>query len=84
MMYGSHMGAGGWAFSIFATLIILGLLVAAIIWAVSQKSKRGGGSRELLSAHEILDRRLASDEITADQYDRLRNRLDASPMSSTP
>jgi uncharacterized membrane protein len=84
MMYGNHMGAGGWAFSIFATVIILALIAATIIWFASKRSDRSAGrDPAVASAREILDRRLASDEITADQYDQLRRKLDASPASST-
>jgi uncharacterized membrane protein len=85
MMYGSNMGAGGWAFSIFATLIIIGLILATAIWfALSRRpDRRAGDGPTLASAREILDRRLASDEITADQYDQLREKLDARPASST-
>jgi heme/copper-type cytochrome/quinol oxidase subunit 4 len=43
MMYGNHMGGGGWAVSIIATLIIVGLIVAAVIWlASSRNSSRHG------------------------------------------
>jgi uncharacterized membrane protein len=84
MMYGNHMGTGGWAFSIVATLIIVGLIVAGIVWFMSTRPDRRSGHGEVASARQILDRRLASAEITADQYDRLRAKLDASPASSAP
>jgi uncharacterized membrane protein len=85
MMYGNNMSAGGWVFSAFATLIILGLIAAVIVWFASRRPDRGGSrDREVMSTHEILDRRLASAEITADQYDQLREKLDAGPASSTP
>jgi uncharacterized membrane protein len=85
MMYGNNMSTGGWALSVLATLIILGLIVAVIVWFASRRPGRGGSrDGEVASAHEILDRRLASAEITTDQYDRLREKLDASPASSTP
>jgi uncharacterized membrane protein len=82
MMYGNNMGSAGWAFSIFATVIILALIVATIMWLASKR--RNGQGPAIASARAILDRRLASDEITADQYDQLRKKLDARPASSTP
>jgi len=88
MMYsGNHMSTGGWILSIFGTLIILALVIAAIVWIVSQAGNRGG-NRETSGASpsEILDRRLASAEITVDQYDELRAKLVVEPpraMAST-
>jgi len=84
MMYGNHMGAGGWAFSIFATLLILGLIAAAIVWFTSNRPDRGlGQGPAAASAHEILDRRLTSGEITTDQYDQLREKLTSTAKSSS-
>jgi|SRR5579871_4575154 len=79
MYWGNHMGAGDWIFSILGTLIILALIVGLIVWLVSPGSRSETGptaSRE--SAGEILDRRLASGELTVDQYRQLRAALDDS------
>jgi hypothetical protein len=61
MMYGNNMSAGDWAFSIVATVIILALIVATIIWFASKR--RDGQGPAVASAREILDRPSASDEI---------------------
>jgi uncharacterized membrane protein len=79
MMYGNHMGAGGWAFSIFGTLIVIALVIATILWLAS--SRREGSQASSESAGAILDRRLASGEITSSQYDELRQTLTASTSS---
>jgi len=78
-MYSSnHMTAGGWVFSILATVIILALLAAAVVWITRElRDRRGRGPAGPSSALEILDRRLASGEIKTDQYKQLRETLDA-------
>ena len=76
MYWGHHMGTGGWIFSILATLIILGLIVALIVWAMSPRGDRSGSAHGAAgSAREILDRRVASGELTAEQYEQLREAL---------
>ena len=83
MYWGNHMGTGDWVFSIFGTLIILALIVGLIVWLVSPSSRSDTGptaSRE--SADEILDRRLASGELTVEQYQQLRGALDDAARSS--
>jgi len=43
MMYGNHMGGGGWAVSIIGTVIIVALILAAVLWlASSRNSSRHG------------------------------------------
>ena len=83
MYWGNHMGTGDWIFSIFGTLIILALIIGLIVWLVSPGSRSDTGptsSRE--SADEILDRRLASGELTVDQYQQLRAALDDAARTS--
>jgi uncharacterized membrane protein len=76
MYWGHHMGAGSWIFSILATLTLLVLIVGAFVWAVG---RLGGGGRtqtpEPPAAREILDRRLASGELTSEEYDLLLGKL---------
>lgn len=72
--WGNHMGTGDWIFSIFGTLIILALIVGLIVWAVSPRGDRGSGATTTgESAREILDRRLASGELTIEHYEQLRD-----------
>jgi hypothetical protein len=40
MMYANNMGGGGWAVSIIATVIIVGLIVAAVVWIASDRGAR--------------------------------------------
>jgi uncharacterized membrane protein len=85
MSWGNHMGTGGWIFSILGTLIIIGLIVALIVWAASLRGDRSGSTTAADgSAREILDRRLASGELTAEQYEQLREALDAAPSTGDP
>lgn len=87
MYWGNHMGAGGWIFSILASLIFLALIGALIFWLLSATTSGGGnltrtGSRE--SPKEILDRRLASGELTVEQYRHLHDTLDGAGQPSAP
>jgi uncharacterized membrane protein len=80
MYFGNHMGTGDWIFSILGTLILIGLIVALIVWAVSPRDDRGGSAAVTgESAREILDRRLASGELTAQDYKELREALSDAP-----
>jgi uncharacterized membrane protein len=83
MYWGNNMGTGSWIFSILGTLIILALVVAAIAWLFSARRDRGtSDSTPGESANEILNRRLASGEITAEQHKQLRATLsDTSPSN---
>jgi putative membrane protein len=76
MYWGDHMSTGDWVFSLLGTLIVLALIVATIVWLVSTLSDRGRGTNASApSAREILDRRLASGELTVEQYEQLREAL---------
>jgi putative membrane protein len=77
MYWGDHMGTGEWIFSILGTLIIIGLIVALIVWAVSPRGGRGSSASATgESPREILDRRLANGELTAEQYQQLHETLE--------
>ncbi len=86
MYWGDHMSAGGWIFSILATLIFLALIGALIFWLLSTTTSggglRGGDLRE--SPKEILDRRLASGELSIEQYQQLRDALGTPGQPSAP
>lgn len=76
MMYWSgHMTTAGWIVSILWTLFILALLAAAVAWLISALSGRGAGTASEPSAREILDRRLASGELSVEQFKELRETL---------
>jgi len=81
MMYGGY----GWGWMMLMPLVWI-VLIAAIAWAVVQlahtPSGRSNHDRQE-SAQEILDRRLASGEIDADAYRRIRDEL-ASRESRSP
>jgi uncharacterized membrane protein len=83
MYWGHHMSAGGWIFSVVATLIVIWLLVAAIVWLNSALGGRGGSTATASSAREILDRRLASGELRVEQYEQLRAGL-SDAQAATP
>jgi len=84
MYWGNHMGAGDWIFSILGTIIFLGLIIGLIVWAVSPHGDRGGSAPATgESAREILDRRLASGELTIEEYSQLREALDDVPSTTS-
>jgi uncharacterized membrane protein len=83
MYWGNHMGTGDWIFSILGTLIILGLIVGLIVWVISPSSHASDGRATDESAREILDRRLASGEITRQEYNDLREALSDTPSSAS-
>jgi uncharacterized membrane protein len=79
MMYWQHhMTSDGWIFSIFTTIVLVALVVAAGVWTVRLVRKRHAPGRTgAASALDILDRRLASGAIKVDQYEQLRRTLAA-------
>jgi putative membrane protein len=83
MYWGEHMSTGGWIFSILGTVILMALVVGVVILAAQALRDRGvgddAGRVPAESPREILDRRLASGELTAEQHDQLRERLAEGP-----
>ncbi len=81
MMYGHHMGAGGWVLSIFVTLGVLALAVFFVVTVLNNQrssaapSTGAGSGMRSESARELLDRRLASGEIGEEEYRRIRQTL---------
>lgn len=82
MYWGNHMSTGDWIFSILGTLIVVALIIIALVWLFSALGERGRNGEDPPSAHEILSRRLANGEITVDQYEQLRDKLDEHPSST--
>src|SRR5512142_2814679 len=81
MYWNGHMSTGGWILSVLWTVIIIALVIAGIVWLVSALNNRGSGATASSgparggSARDILDRRLASGELTIEQYQELRDAL---------
>jgi|SRR5215203_4534629 len=74
------MGFGWWLIMFLINVIFWAAVVYGIVRLV-----RGGWHRAAsgASAREILDRRLASGEITPDEHDRLASRLNDSTRDRT-
>jgi putative membrane protein len=67
------MGFGWWLVMFFINVAFWGAVIYGIVWLV-----RGGMHRTSYRGStpgEILDRRLASGEISVEEYERLRERL---------
>jgi uncharacterized membrane protein len=76
---GGHMSTGGWIFMVLGMVILIAVLVALVMWIVSQQRTHAHGPGTLaagMSPREALDHRLVSGEVTPEQYDQLRVRLD--------
>lgn len=78
--FGSHMGdwgAGWWILMAFLMVVFWGLVIFGIVLLV--RSLGGGrlGGRD--SAIELLERRLASGEISAEEYRERRAALTGEP-----
>jgi uncharacterized membrane protein len=82
---GEHMTTGGWIFMALGMLVLIVLVVVLVMWIVSQQHKpdRGQLPPGGMSAREVLDHRLVNGEMTTDQYDELRKKLDAGAAAAT-
>ncbi|MDQ6806825.1 MAG: SHOCT domain-containing protein [Actinomycetota bacterium] len=78
------MGAGGWIFMALGNIIIWGLIVAFIVWLARDLRTRPHRHHITsgASSSETLDRRLASGEISSEQYQQLRTILTTKPSDS--
>jgi uncharacterized membrane protein len=82
--HGEHMTTGGWIFMALGMVVLIVLVVALVMWLVSQQRKPAAGSLPPgMSAREALDHRLVSGEITPEQYDALRGKLDPTAPPGT-
>ena len=74
MYYENMMGMHGvwWVFCI-------GLVISLLFWSKGSSSVRGGKSRE--TPHEALRRRLASGEVSTDEYEKRKMLLDRDSKS---
>ncbi len=64
----------GWAeiFLTLTTLIVIGGIIAVIVWVVVKLTKRGTSGRTPL---DLARERYAKGEITKDQFDQIKNDL---------
>jgi putative membrane protein len=76
MGYGWGMGLAGWIFMGLFWVVLIGL----VVWAVAAllPGSRSASSGRSESPEEILDRRFALGELTAEQYRQARDELAAS------
>jgi putative membrane protein len=75
MGYGWGMGVG-WIFMLVFWVVLIGLIVWAVTRLLPSSGTRVGGDRAA-APEEILDRRFASGEIDAEEYQRVRDQLAA-------
>ena len=80
MGWGNHMddwGAGWWIAMALGMVLFWGLVIVGVVWLVRsvpwRADRRGAGPIE------ILDRRLAAGEISADDYRERREILEGKP-----
>jgi uncharacterized membrane protein len=83
MDVGNHMGTGGWVLSIFGLLIIFAVITGVVVWLFSARGDRGARvSATGESAIGILNRRLATGELTAEQHEQLCQTLSEASSSA--
>ena len=76
MDFNGHMSTGGWIFSVLGLLILLALVVGLVaVLASTIGNRRAQEPANPESAQQILDRRLATGEITIEQYERMHESL---------
>ena len=81
---GDHMGAGAWVFVGLICIVVVGLLLAFVVWLVQEQRRLPHVSHYLSgTASEILDRRLAAGEISVQEYERVKASLAAPPRDSS-
>lgn len=84
-MWGWCTGSGGWLpWGGVGGLLLVGLVVAAIVWGLGGGGRRSGdrdhkqGARaDRDDARRLLNRRLAAGEIDLEEYERLRRAIES-------
>jgi putative membrane protein len=75
-----HDGYGWWIVMMLGMVLFWAGVIVLIIWlargATAGRWASAGGIAARETPREILSRRLAAGEITADEYDTLRKKLD--------
>ncbi|GGM29465.1 hypothetical protein GCM10011351_14470 [Paraliobacillus quinghaiensis] len=74
MMNGSGMGGGFFGFGFFSIFIIIAI-VAVIFWMFNNRGTSSSHNRTESNSFEILKRRLANGEISEEEYERLKKKL---------
>lgn len=70
------VGTGGWVLMVIAMILFWGAIIGLVIWLV-----RGGAAPRAPAPEDprtLLDRRLASGELTPEEYEQRRALLDRS------
>jgi len=88
-MMGWYNNGAGWGSGVGMLLMLLvwGGLIALGIWAVARLTRGSGPAQPtttLESPRQILDRRFASGDITAEQYAEARRVLEGRSSTGTP
>jgi putative membrane protein len=77
---GGGMHWWGWLVGAIMMVVFWGLIIWGIWFLVTNLTHQGNKTPPpAANAREILDARLARGEIRADEYDRLRNLMEAPP-----
>ncbi|WP_198162786.1 SHOCT domain-containing protein [Halobacillus mangrovi] len=74
MMNGNGMGGGFFGFG-FIGLLIIAAIILVIVWMMKPNATDKSGSKNSDSL-ETLKKRLANGEISEEEYDRLKKKLD--------
>ena len=72
---GYGFGSGMFSFGLFGFLIFIGLIIL-VIWVIKSGSTTGTTSSRRDQPLETLKQRLAQGDISEEEYDRLKNKLD--------
>ncbi|WP_176140559.1 SHOCT domain-containing protein [Halobacillus salinus] len=72
MMNGNGMGSGFFGFGVIGFIIVVAIILI-VIWMMKPKSSQKSSNSDSL---DTLKKRLANGEISEDEYDRLRKKLE--------
>lgn len=74
MMDGSGMGGGFFGFGFFSIFMIIAI-VLVIFWMINPRGTSSSHNQTDSDSFEILNRRLANGEISEEEYERLKRKL---------
>ncbi len=85
MYWDGHMTTAGWIVAILWTVIIFALIAGAIYWfARSLSGGRATTAETEPSARQIIDRRLASGEISIEEHAALKSAIGEGTAGTPP